>query len=379
MIEKTTSDVIIIGGGLAGLTLAISLVKTGRKIAIIEKETYPFHKVCGEYISMESWDFLNRCGVVLEELRLPIIKKLQITAANGKALAAALPLGGFGVSRFTLDNRLKEIALQKGVQILENTKVTGVDFKSEYFDVFAGTEKFSAAVVCGSFGKRSNLDVKWKRPFVNAAKNKLNNYIGIKYHIQYDGLKDEIALHNFHDGYCGISQIEESKFCLCYLTTAANLKKSNNDIEFMEQNILSKNPHLAKIFAGCTKLYSLPLSISQVSFQQKTQIHNHILLIGDAAGMIVPLCGNGMSMAMHGSFIASKLIEQFLSGELSRAELENSYQKKWKQQFASRLQRGRMIQRFFGKAFSSNLLIPVLKKFPGLVQKIIKQTHGKPF
>ena len=51
-------DCAIIGGGLAGLCLAIQLAKNGHKIILFEKNQYPFHKVCGEYISMESWEFL---------------------------------------------------------------------------------------------------------------------------------------------------------------------------------------------------------------------------------------------------------------------------------------------------------------------------------
>ncbi|MBC7511814.1 MAG: FAD-dependent oxidoreductase, partial [Ferruginibacter sp.] len=47
-------DITIIGGGLAGLALAIQLVKKGYSVALFEKEQYPFHKVCGEYISLES-------------------------------------------------------------------------------------------------------------------------------------------------------------------------------------------------------------------------------------------------------------------------------------------------------------------------------------
>ena len=60
-------DTAIVGGGLAGLSLAIRLSKKGYHILLLEKEIYPFHKVCGEYISMESWGFLTALGLPLEE------------------------------------------------------------------------------------------------------------------------------------------------------------------------------------------------------------------------------------------------------------------------------------------------------------------------
>ena len=56
-------DVIIAGGGLAGLALSIQLGKAGHRVALFEKERYPYHKVCGEYISLESWNFLQELGL----------------------------------------------------------------------------------------------------------------------------------------------------------------------------------------------------------------------------------------------------------------------------------------------------------------------------
>jgi len=57
---KTDYDIAIIGGGLAGLSLAILAADASYKVALVEKENYPFHKVCGEYISLESYNFLMR-------------------------------------------------------------------------------------------------------------------------------------------------------------------------------------------------------------------------------------------------------------------------------------------------------------------------------
>src|SRR6202012_2587619 len=106
--------------------------------------------------------------------------------------------------------------------------------------------------------------------------------------------QDTIALHNFQGGYCGISRVENDKCCLCYLTTAANLKQNGNDIKKMEEQVLMKNPQLKRILTNATHLYEQPLTISQISFARKEQIYGHVLLSGDSAGLITPLCGNGM-------------------------------------------------------------------------------------
>lgn len=379
MINETIYDCAIIGGGLAGLSLAIQLSEQGHKIILFEKEQYPFHKVCGEYISLESWDFLERMGLLLKNMNLPVIKNLIVTSPNGTTLKEELPLGGFGISRFTIDNELKNIAKLSGVTVLENCKTEDVIFVDDVFHIQTNSGKFSSRVCCGSFGKRSNLDIKWKRSFTHKADNKLNNYIGVKYHIQTSFAADTIALHNFKNGYCGISRIEDDKYCLCYLTNAANLKDSNNSIEQMEKNILSKNPFLKNIFENSIKLYDHPLSISQISFQKKNQVENNILMIGDAAGMITPLCGNGMSMAMHGSKIASGFIHDFLRGSISRLQMERDYTSAWKKTFEKRIKTGRLIQRFFGKIWVTNLFVRTMKMFPSLTRWLIKQTHGESF
>src|ERR1700712_1259053 len=99
-------DVCIAGGGLAGLSLSIQLAKAGYNVVLFEKEKYPFHKVCGEYISLESWDFIVSLGLNLDVMNLPIIKKLIVSSPNGKCIKHPLPLGGFGISRYTLDHEL---------------------------------------------------------------------------------------------------------------------------------------------------------------------------------------------------------------------------------------------------------------------------------
>lgn len=372
-------DIAITGGGLAGLALSIQSAKAGYKTVLFEKETYPYHKVCGEYISLESWNFMERLGLPLSTMQLPIIKRLNISAPNGKIFETNLPLGGFGISRFTLDYELSKIAKAAGVTVFENTKVNDVQFTEEAFYIQSAIENLQSKIAAGSFGKRSNLDVKWNRSFVQQKPNKLNNYIGVKYHIKINYPADLIALHNFENGYCGISKIEEDKYCLCYLTTAENLKKSNNSIQQMEEEVLYKNPHLKNIFTNADFLYQVPVTISQISFNKKKQIENHVLMIGDAGGMITPLCGNGMSMAMHASKLAFECMNQYLQKKITRSEMEQQYQQRWKHQFQARLHTGRLIQSFFGKPWLTNFFVQSFKTFPFLASPLIKQTHGKIF
>ena len=372
-------DIAIIGGGLAGLSLAIQCAGAGYKTALFEKEQYPFHKVCGEYISNESYPFLERLGVHLSALSLPKINKLILSDISGKAYHFPLGLGGFGISRYCLDNLLYEIALSKGVTVFTKTKVNDVVHEDDDFIITTSSKNYKAKIVCGAWGKRSNLDVQWKRPFAQQKPNKLNNYIGIKYHIQYSFAADAIALHNFKDGYCGISKIEDDRCCLCYLTTANNLKSNNNSIAEMEKTVLSRNPALKKIFSEAVFLYKQPLAISQVSFEKKTRVENGVLMLGDTAGLITPLCGNGMSMAMHSSVLAFQNVHSYLQQKTTRSVMEKNYETQWQQQLGRRLLVGRTVQRLFGGNTSTALFLRAMSLFPSLAKGVIKATHGEPF
>ncbi len=379
MKDQTLYDVAVIGGGLAGLSLAIQCAEKNYSVILFEKEEYPFHKVCGEYISLESWNFLQKLGVKLDELNLPIIKTLELSDAGGNAYTFNLPLGGFGISRFSLDNLLYRIAVAKGIHVCTNTKVNNAEYNEDHFIITSAGKSVMAKVAAGTFGKRSNLDIKWKRSFTMQKANSLNNYIGIKYHIRYPHNPDYIYLHNFHNGYCGLSKIEDDKSCLCYLTTAQNLRNCGNSIEELQRQVLYKNPKLKKIFSSADFLYAEPLAISQISFSKKLQVEKHVLMLGDAAGMISPLCGNGMSMAMHAAKLAFEKIQQFLRDNISRNEMEEEYTFIWKKEFSKRLRIGRNVQRFFGGDLSTSLFIKSMHSLPALSKFVIQSTHGEQF
>ena len=92
---KKNTPIIIIGGGLAGFTAAIHLSKLGLQVIVIEKNEYPKHKVCGEYISNEVLPYLNWLGLNILELKPTNISKLEFSTTTGKTIKSTLPLGWF--------------------------------------------------------------------------------------------------------------------------------------------------------------------------------------------------------------------------------------------------------------------------------------------
>jgi flavin-dependent dehydrogenase len=366
-------DVIIIGGGLAGLTSAIHLSRAGRSVLLIEKNAYPNHKVCGEYLSKEVIPYLKTLNVDLEVLRPLDISKLQVTTTNGQSCTVNLPLGGIGVSRYALDHFLYEKAKANGCAVVQDT-VTQVTYSHNNFLVSTATATYTAPLVLGAYGKRSTLDQKLSRDFIRSR----SPWLAVKAHYRGDFPSDLVALHNFNGGYCGVSGIENGLVNVCYLVNYKAFK-THKDLATFQSEVLYKNKYLKQILEGSYMTFKAPITTSQVSFENKEKVKDHIFMIGDTAGLIHPLCGNGMGMAIHAAKISSTLILKYLNGEItSRENLENDYQREWEKNFNRRVRMGKLLSGVLVKDRYANVVMNGIVKFPQVLRPMIRMTHGSP-
>lgn len=369
------TEVIIIGGGPAGLTAAIHLARNNVATVLFEKEEFPHHKVCGEYLSREILPYLKEFGVPLEEFYPDNnITRLLFSTTAGKAVESNLPLGGIGISRYALDHLLYQKALESGVSIIQET-VTTADFKNDIFEVCTAREKYLSPFVLGAFGKRSVLDKYLHRLFFK----KPAPWLAVKAHYSNEDFpKDLVALHNFKGGYCGLSRTETGAVNVCYLATYKSFKP-HKDPEIFRKEVLEENPYLQDFFRKSAPVFDQPLTIAQVSFEEKAPVENHILMLGDAAGLIHPLCGNGMAMAIHSARIASGLVLKALRNPgIPRFQIEIEYARQWNLSFRSRLRTGRLLQRILLSQQLSGISQRLAATFPFLLPQIIKRTHGQP-
>lgn len=367
------SDIIIIGGGLGGLIAAHLLAKNGREVLLIEKKSYPFHRVCGEYISNEVKDFLLRENLFPGESGPSNINKFQLTSIKGKTANMPLDLGGFGISRYALDYFLYQKAKATGVTFMLQTQVEEVKFDEKINTFMLQLNKgnsLSAKHVIGAFGKRSKVDKSMDRPFMHQR----SPFIGVKYHVKTDFDSNTVALHNFEGGYCGINQVENGIFNLCYLGSKEQLRHYGS-IPQMEKEVLHKNPHLRQIFQNSEFLFEKPEVINEINFSPKQPVENHILMVGDAAGLITPLCGNGMAIAIHTGKLAAEAILQ----NQERGKIESQYRSQWNGIFKTRLWIGRKVQWLFGSKAVSDFSVGLIKNSTFLAKEIMKRTHGERF
>lgn len=369
-------DIVVIGGGLAGLIAAIELKKTNYSVTLIEKKKYPFHRVCGEYISNEVLPYLKEKDLLPAVAEIPQIERFEFSSIKGRNIEMKLDLGGFGLSRYAFDFHLYRIAQQLGVEVLEQTSALSVQFQNDFFQIETSVgQQIEARLAIGAYGKNSILDKKLKRDFTQHR----SPYLGVKYHIQTEFPRNKVSLHNFEGGYCGLSAIEDDKFNLCYLGSRNTLKKFGSIAE-MEEQVLCKNPFLRDIFKNSDFLFEQPEVINEFSFAPKKLIENHILMAGDAAGLITPLCGNGMAMAIHsGKILANCIQKHYTEQKLNRPLLEKDYEQQWNALFKRRLWVGRQTQKLFGSKLSSELATSLMRSVPSAARVIMKNTHGQPF
>ncbi|TLP81424.1 NAD(P)/FAD-dependent oxidoreductase [Maribacter sp. ACAM166] len=366
-------DILIIGGGLAGLTASIDLALQGVDVAVFESNKYPHHKVCGEYVSKEIEPYLNRLGINPYSIGAVNITQFQISSQEGHLVETELPLGGFGISRYVLDNMLFQRAQELGVQFYFE-KVLKTDFRNNTFYISTNSQEYSSKIAIGAYGKRSILDKKLNRNF----SFKKQSWLAVKGHYNYANFPEQlVGLHNFEGGYGGLSKTESGAVNFCYLASYQNFKKYKDVDEFNEK-VVSENPFLRKFLTEAKPIFEHPLTIAQISFDKKDAVVNHMLMCGDTAGLIHPLCGNGMAMAIHSSKIASEMVNRFLNNSnYERHDLERDYKKAWSKTFGKRLWLGRKLQRILLNKNMVSMGIRSIGKSDSLLKYIIAKTHGE--
>mgnify|MGYP002628721830 CR=1 FL=1 len=365
--EIIHTEVCIIGGGLSGLSLSILLAQKGLDVTVLEKKNFPRHKVCGEYISLESWSFLERLGIPLSEMKLPIIKQLELTARGRFSLKTELPLGGFGLSRYTLEDLLYKKALEKGVNVLcETTAIDVIDRQVLTNKSFA----IESNLIIAAYGKTTNFKIKAK-PSTG------QSYFAMKWHVRNQHPDELISLHFFDKGYIGSSNVEDGKTTLCLMAATELLKKHENFLDTFVEKELMTNSKIAPLFEKSECLFEKPLSIANITFSHRYPTSESLGFVGDAAGMIAPLSGNGMSMAFYGAFLMAESILKHRGEPNER--IQEIYSYAWKKQFKTRLLIGNWLQQSSLNPIAVPSIIGIGKAFPKLFKNLIKLTHGKPF
>ncbi|NEQ54626.1 MAG: FAD-dependent oxidoreductase, partial [Leptolyngbya sp. SIO3F4] len=306
-------DVIVVGAGLAGCSAAIQLAQEGWNVLLLEQQRYPTHKLCGEFLSVEVIANFSRLGVLeaVEQAGAKPIHHTRVTTSAGATFEQDLPGTALGLSRYQLDLLLFQRARTVGATCFDGMPVRSIDgdFKTGFL-VNTNQESFQGRAVLAAYGKRSALDTQLSRAFAQRP----SPWVAFKAHCTGVDLSGMIELHAFPGGYCGLSAIETGQVNLCWIGHRKILHESD------DQNLpkaLNMNPMLRERLACLRYDHAQKHRLRQISFALKGNFDGDICMVGDTAGMITPLGGDGMATALRTAGIVVPLVGDFLRGELS--------------------------------------------------------------
>jgi len=323
-VEKAGSeyDLIVIGAGPAGSACAITAARAGAKVLLLEKDRFPRHRVCGEFVSSESLGLLTSLladspktgmlgpmpgkGRELATLTGPQIDSARIFLDGKVARLPVLPPAR-SIPRFDLDAALFESARRSGVDAREDVVVRRVE-RNTGFTVHTDAESFSAKAVVNSTGRWSQLT-----QYDPAGQEK---WIGLKAHFREAQAPTSVDLYYFPGGYCGVLAVSKEVVNVCAMVRADAARSLGE--------VVAAHPALWRRYQDWTPLFPT-VTTSPLYFRAPVTCDQGVMLAGDAAGFIDPFAGDGISLALQSGTLAAQSLAGFLQGQVALDQAQKQY------------------------------------------------------
>jgi len=375
-------EIAIIGGGPSGSTAAIYLANYGFDVCLIEKKVFPRDILCGEFLSREVVDNLKVLNLYEDFLTLKPNPINSFAMFNGKkGISAKLDFQAFGMKRSAFDNLLLTNAKAKGVTVYQPFEVSEIRKKNGGYILNMKSsnrvfEKTTSQYVIAAYGKRNHLDAKLSRNFISHKSN-LN---GIKYHVHTKFLKnvkdDQIQIFTSDRIYCGVNTVSDNEVTFCFLENRRNFSKT--PIHSLK-DLAEKNFSFNSLFSRQLDdvfLSNRVYGSGDIYFGSRNKVEEGIFMIGDAAQVIAPLSGDGISMAMDSAIMLANLFKDKLQKNISDADLYIMYNREWQKNFEKRLKNALFIQSVLFNKFGRKIGVEVLNCYPNALNYFIKNTRG---
>jgi flavin-dependent dehydrogenase len=353
-------DVAIIGAGPAGSTLAALLARRGARVVLYDRDAFPRDKLCGEFLSYDALPILETLGVMERIAHAPKIERCRIIGRK-RIYEFALPHPARGVSRMLLDKTLLDCAIANGAR-----------FEMQTVSDLA----MNAKIVVGAWGRWGRFDQQLQRSFLQTT----DRNFGFKRHYVAtndtpSSLASHIDLYSFPRGYLGVNAIENGETNICGLVHASRLAGHKGRWDAFVDTIRREEPQLDALYAAHEPAQEHFLSCEPVIFRARSPVEGGVFMAGDASGVIDPLTGNGMAMAVQSAALLAPLLLRLLESPERRASIEEQYRRAHHAFFASRIAWSRMAAKVLSRPRLLDAAMSAVRT-PKIGELFLRQTRA---
>ena len=307
-------DLIVIGGGPAGTSAAITAARQGSKVLLLDRDCFPRHKVCGEFVSPESLQLLRwLLGKASHELldgSFPLSEmRLQL---DGRCVRFPVSPSAASITRYDLDRSLWDAAQHAGASCLEKSPVQQLDGHGPFRVSTAKVEYFGRAII--------NATGRWSNLSRTSDVDKSTRWMGVKTHCRGE-MEPGVELYFFKGGYCGVQPVRGSDEAILVNVCALLRPERGNSLD----ELLHCHPELASRSRQWSPVFRSPLTTFPVVFREPRPVAGCVLNAGDAAGFVDPFVGDGISLALKAGNLAAQSLRRFYRGECSLSEASQAY------------------------------------------------------
>ena len=338
---QTHFDLIVVGAGPAGASAAITAARGGARVLLCERGRFPRHRVCGEFVSAESLELLER---LLNRHDSELIKRAPRIAearlfAEGHTIHSAVHPPAASIARFDLDLALWNAAANQQVHRLPQASVEKIEGRGP-FRVTISDRGFTSNAVINATGRWSNLTRSARSPKGNPDAR----WLGVKAHFAEPNPSRSADLYFFEGGYCGVQPVRlacdptGNRINACAMVRADCAKSL--------QEVFELHPALALRSRDWQPLME-PVSTSPLIFREPIPLQNAVWLAGDSAGFVDPFVGDGISLAIRSGTTAANCLLPFLRGESTRAEAERHYVQQYENRLLPVFRNSQRLRRLF--------------------------------
>ncbi|WP_343346224.1 FAD-dependent oxidoreductase [Sphingomicrobium sp. XHP0239] len=288
---------IIIGAGPAGCAAAIDLSRGGATPLLIDRDATAGDPICGGFLSWQTASRLRTLGFDPLDAGAPEVRRLALFAGRSMA-EATLPAPGYGLSRQTMDGRLRELAIAQGVpfQVDRIRTVTPGRVEGE-------TATYDGDAIFLATGK---TDVRG----IGRARDADDPALGLRIHCRATDklarlVSDGIELHLFAGGYAGIVLQENGRANICLALRKSLLLEAGGNPRSLLDRLAENSPRFADRLAEVPFDVAID-TIAAVPYGWRARdTEPGLFRLGDQAAVIPSLAGEGMGIALASARMAS--------------------------------------------------------------------------